>query len=69
MLLISRTRDSNQIQIENSFIKSSFCENIRGVKFDHQLTFDQHVKSFWKKASAKLKVRARAVRYIGLAKK
>ena len=49
-----QTRDSNQIQFENSFIKSSLCEKLLGVKFDHQSTFDQHIKSLCEKAYTKL---------------
>ena len=69
ILLMLRTVDSNQIQIANSLIKNSLFEKLFGVKFDHQLTFDQHVKSFCKEANAKLEVFARVVSYIGLAKK
>ena len=69
MLLILLARGSNQIQIKNSLIKSSLCKNLLGVKFDHQLTFEQHVKSLCKKISAKLKIFAGAVQYMGLAKK
>lgn len=42
-------------------IQNSFCEKLSSVKFDHHLTFDQHVK--------RLKAFARAIRYMGLAKK
>ena len=38
ILLILGTGDSNQIQIENSLIKSSLCENHLGVKFYYQIT-------------------------------
>ena len=40
MLLILCTGDSNQIQIENSLIKSSICKKLLGFKFDNQLSFD-----------------------------
>ena len=52
-----RTGDSNQIQIENSLIKSS--EKLLGIKFDQQLpldqqlSFDQHIKSLFEKANVK----------------
>ena len=49
ILLILHTEVSNQIQIESSLIKSSLCEKLLDVEFDHQLTFDQHVKSSCKK--------------------
>ena len=69
MLLILLARGSNQIQIKNSLIKSSLCKNLLGVKFDHQLTFEQHVKSLCKKINTKLKIFAGAVQYMELAKK
>ena len=43
--LILSIGDSNQIQIRNSLIQGSLCEKFLGIKFDHKLTFDQHVKS------------------------
>ena len=43
--LILSTRDSNQIQIGDSLIKSSLCEKPFSVKFDHKLAFDQNIKS------------------------
>ena len=52
-----RTGDSNQIQIENSLIKSS--EKLLGIKFDQQLpldqqlSFDQDIKSLFEKANVK----------------
>ena len=47
--LILTTWDSNQIQIRNSLIQGSLCKKFHSIKFDHELTFDQHVKSLWKK--------------------
>ena len=49
ILMILRARDSNKMQTENSLIKSSLCEKRLGFKLDHQLTFDQHVKSLCEK--------------------
>ena len=46
-------------------MKNSICEKLFGIKFDYQLTFDQHVKILYKKANAKLKVFAQAVWYMG----
>ena len=65
ILLILRTGDSNQIFIENLLMKNSLCEKCFAVKFDYQLTFDQHAKILCKKANAKLKVFTRAVWYTG----
>ena len=47
--LILTTWDLNQIQIRNSLIQGSLCKKFHSIKFDHELTFDQHVKSLWKK--------------------
>ena len=57
--LILSTRDSNQIQIGNSFIKDILCEEFISVKFNNKLAFDQSVKSAPKRAKAKLKALAR----------
>ena len=56
--LMLSTGGSNQIQIGNLLIENSLCEKLLGVKFDYELTFDQHVKSLCKKANIKLKVKA-----------
>ena len=39
-------------------IKVSLCEKLLGIKFDHELTFDQYFKSLCKIANAKLKTLA-----------
>ena len=61
-ILTLLTRDSKQVQTENSLIKF-------GVKFDHQLAFDQHVNGLCKKANTKLKAFLRVLRYMGLVNK
>ena len=63
--LILSKRDLKQIQTGNSLMKNSLCEKILGVKFDHNLTFDEHVKSLCKKPNSKLY----SMYGIGLAKK
>ena len=47
--LMLSTGDSNQIQIENKLVKRSLCEKLLGVQFVYKLTFDQHLKSLYKK--------------------
>ena len=49
--------------------KQNWKFKLFGVKFDHKFAFDQNIKSFCKKAKAKLKALARIVPYIVLAKK
>ena len=51
--MILNTGDSNQIQVVNSLTKGGLCVKLYGVKFDHKLIFDYHVKSLCKRANAK----------------
>ena len=69
IVLILRARDSIQIQIENSFIKSYLSEKLLGVKFDHQLSFDRQVKSLCKKRKCKIKSVHQGRWYMGWAQK
>ena len=50
-------------------IKGILCEKLFGVKFDHKLAFDQNIKSFCKKAKARLNALTRVVPCIELADK
>ena len=54
--LILSTGDSNKIQIGNSKIRRSFCEELYCFKFVHKLPTDEHVKSSCKNAHVKLNV-------------
>ena len=47
--LMLSTRDSNKIETGNSLVKGSLSEKLLGVKFNHNLTFNKHVKSLCKK--------------------
>ena len=49
-------------------LRKKLYKQLLGVKFDQQITFDQHVKILCKKANTKLKSLARVVRYMGLSK-
>ena len=50
-------------------LRKKLCKQLLGVKFDQQITFDQHVKILCKKANAKLKSLSSVVRYMGLSKR
>ena len=48
-LLVSANNTVN-IKIGNIHITNSICEKLLGVKFDHKLTFDDHISEVCKKA-------------------
>ena len=54
--LILSTGKSNQIQLGIHWFRAA-SEEFLGVKFDHKLTFYQHVKSLRKKVNAKCKIK------------
>ena len=53
-LLLSATKESNTVNIEDICINSSKCGKLLGVNIDSNLTFETHVQSLCKKASQKL---------------
>ena len=67
-LLVSTNKAVN-IKIDNFDITNSNCEKLLGVKFDHKLTFDDHVSELCKKATKKIHALARATPYMDLSKK
>ena len=69
ILSILRTRDSNQIQIENSLTEGSLCEKLLRVKFDPPLTFDHQVKSLCQKSKCKTKSVLQGCSLYGISKK
>ena len=58
-LLINNTKESLQIKIGNETVNNCKCENLLGVKIDHELNFNEHVSSLSKKASKKLNALSR----------
>ena len=54
--LILSTGKSNQIQLGINWFRAA-SEEFLGVKFDHKLTFYQHVKSLRKKVNTKCKIK------------
>ena len=51
-LLVSTSNKVN-IRIDTSDISNTKCEKLFGVKFDHKLTFDDHISELYKNASQK----------------
>ena len=48
------TDETLQVKIGAALISSSKCEKLLGVEIDNKFTFDEHIRSKCKKASAKL---------------
>ena len=67
-LLVSGTQKANS-KIENFCISSSESEKVLGIKFDCQLTFNEHITDLCKKASRKLNTLARISPYITITKR
>ena len=67
-LLVS-SNESCTAKIEDFSIKNSTEEKLLGVKFDSNLSFENHVTSYCKKASQKLHALARISHYIDLNKR
>ena len=67
-LLVS-TNNAINIKIGNIDINNSTCEKLLGVKFDHRLTFDDHIFELCKKASRKIHALARVTTYMNIVKK
>ena len=58
-LIINNTKESFQIKIGNETVSNSKYEKLLGVQVDHELNFNEHVSSLWKKASQKLNALSR----------
>ena len=56
-LLINNTNESLQIKIGNKTVSNSKYEKLLGVQVNHEKNFNEHVSSFCKKASQKLRER------------
>ena len=63
------SNESCKTKIENFSIKNSTEEKLLGVKFDSNLSFENHVTSLCKKASQKLHALARISHYMDLNKR
>ena len=62
-LLVS-TNNTAKIKIGNFDITNSKSEKLLGVKFDHKLSFDDHISEICKKASGKIHALSRVASYI-----
>ena len=67
--VILSTHDKMHVNIGTSHIKNSHMEKLLGVKIDCDLTFEEHISSICKKASAKLNALARISPYINKGKR
>jgi len=67
-LLIS-TNKPTKIKIGDFDITNSKCEKLLGVKFDHNLSFDDHITELCKKASRKINALARVTPFMNVQKK
>ena len=39
------------LRVEKFYAKNSYCEKLLGVKFDHKLSFNNHISALCKKSS------------------
>ena len=67
-LLVS-TNNTVKIKIGNFDITNSKSEKLLGVKFDHKLSFDDHVSELCKKASRKIHALSRVASYMNISKR
>ena len=67
-LLVS-TNNTVKIKIGNFDITNSKSEKLLGVKFDHKLSFDDHISKLCKKASRKIHALSRVASYINISKR
>ena len=67
-LLVS-TNNIVKIKIGNFDITNSKSEKLLGVKFDHKLSFDDHISELCKKASRKINALSRVASYMNISKR
>ena len=67
--LIMSTNNALEIQVGESFIKTSNCGKLLGIKIDYKLTFDNHINNLWKNANKKLRTLTRAMSHMNIEKK
>ena len=67
-LLVS-TNNTVKIKIGNFDITNSKSEKLLGVKFDHKLSFDDHISELCKKASRKIHALSRVASYMNISKR
>ena len=57
--LLVHSSDAISLRVSESDIKNSECEQLLGVKFDNNLTFEKHITDICRKASRKIYALAR----------
>ena len=67
-MLVS-TNNNVKIKIGNFDITNSKREKLLGVKFDHKLSFDDHISKLCKKVSRKIHALSRVASYINVSKR
>ena len=67
-LLVS-TNNTVKMKIGNLYITSSKSEKLLGVKFDHKLSFDNHISELCKKALRKTHTLSRVTLYVNVSKR
>ena len=67
-LLVS-TNNTINIKIGNVDITNSTCEKLLGVKFDHKLTFDDHISELCKNVRRQIHALARVTPYMNISTK
>ena len=67
-LLVS-TNNTVKIKIGNFDITNSKSEKLLGVKFDHKLSFDDHICALCKKASRKIHALSRVASHMNISKR
>ena len=67
-LLVS-TNNTVKIKIGNFYITNSKSEKLLGVKFDHKLSFDDHISKLCKKVSRKIHALSRVASYMNTSKR
>ena len=69
-LLVSiSTNNTVKIKIGNFDISDSKSEKLLGVKFDHKLSFDDHISELFKKVSRKIHALPRLASYMNISKR
>lgn len=66
-LLLDNT--NNNMKIANINMTDGTCEKLLRVKFDHKLTFDDHISELWKKASIKIHALVKVTQYTNILEK
>ena len=67
-LLVS-TNKTVKIKIWSFDVTNSKSEELLGVKFDHRLSFDDHISELSKKASRKIHALSKVASYMNISKR